>query len=55
MTKDLVYAHDAAEQIGVDLTTATNAKHLFERAMAAGYGEKDMSSVVEVVRQRGKP
>jgi 3-hydroxyisobutyrate dehydrogenase len=54
MTKDLVYAHDAAAQTGVDLTTATNARHLFERAMAAGYGEKDMSSVVEVVRSRNK-
>jgi 3-hydroxyisobutyrate dehydrogenase len=54
MTKDLLYAHNAAAQIGVDLTTATNARHLFERAMAAGYGEKDMSSVVEVVRQQNK-
>jgi 3-hydroxyisobutyrate dehydrogenase len=54
MTKDLAYAHGAAAQTGVDLTTATNAKHLFARAIEAGYGEKDMSSVVEVVRQQGK-
>jgi 3-hydroxyisobutyrate dehydrogenase len=54
MAKDLAYAHKAAAQTGVDLTTATNAKHLFEHAIAAGYGERDLSSVVEVVRQQNK-
>jgi 3-hydroxyisobutyrate dehydrogenase len=51
LAKDVVYAHDAAAHIGVDLTTATNAKHLLDRAIAAGYGDKDMANVVQVLRQ----
>jgi 3-hydroxyisobutyrate dehydrogenase len=50
MAKDLSYAHSAAAQSGVELTTATNAKELFDRAAAAGYSDKDMSAVVEVLR-----
>lgn len=50
LTKDMAYAHAAAQEAGVDLTTATNAKHLFDRAVAAGYGNKDMANVVEVLR-----
>jgi 3-hydroxyisobutyrate dehydrogenase len=50
LSKDLAYAHAAAEGAGVDLTTATNAKHLLDRAIAAGYGDKDMANVVEVLR-----
>jgi 3-hydroxyisobutyrate dehydrogenase len=54
MTKDLAYAHAAAEETGVELTTATNAERLFERAIAAGFGDRDMSAVVEVPRQQAK-
>ncbi|MEG9437317.1 NAD(P)-dependent oxidoreductase [Edaphobacter sp. HDX4] len=50
MAKDLSYAHAAAAQTGVELTTATNAKELFDRAAAAGYSDRDMSAVVEVLR-----
>ena len=50
LSKDLAYAHAAAEQRGVELTTAASARKLFDRAAAAGYGEKDMSAVVEVLR-----
>jgi 3-hydroxyisobutyrate dehydrogenase len=50
LSKDLAYAHAAAEQSGVELTTAASAQKLFDRAAAAGYGEKDMSAVVEVLR-----
>jgi 3-hydroxyisobutyrate dehydrogenase len=50
MTKDLQYAQDAAAEVGVDLTTAANARARFEDAIAKGYGEQDMSSVVEPVR-----
>jgi 3-hydroxyisobutyrate dehydrogenase len=50
MSKDLQYAHDAAAEIGVDLTTAANARALFERAAANGYADQDMSSVVEQLR-----
>jgi 3-hydroxyisobutyrate dehydrogenase len=53
LSKDLAYAHAAAEQSGVELSTAANAQRLFERAAAAGYGEKDMSAVVEVLRHPG--
>jgi 3-hydroxyisobutyrate dehydrogenase len=55
MSKDLAYAHAAAEQSGVELTTATNARELFERAAAAGYADRDMSAVVEVLRHPAKP
>jgi len=55
MAKDLSYAHAAAAQNGVDLTTATNAKQLFDRAAAAGYADRDMSAVVEVLRHHEKP
>lgn len=50
MSKDLLYAHDAAAKLGVELTTAANARLLFEKAVLMGYGEQDMSSVVEPVR-----
>jgi 3-hydroxyisobutyrate dehydrogenase len=50
LSKDLAYAHAAAGESGVELSTAANAQRLFERAVAAGYGEKDMSAVVEVLR-----
>jgi 3-hydroxyisobutyrate dehydrogenase len=55
LSKDLAYAHAAAAQSGVDLTTAANAQQLFDRAAAAGYGEKDMSAVVEVLRHPAHP
>ncbi|AFL87417.1 beta-hydroxyacid dehydrogenase, 3-hydroxyisobutyrate dehydrogenase [Terriglobus roseus DSM 18391] len=50
MRKDLSYAQTAAEAYGVPLATAATAEHLFERAQQEGFGEKDMSSVVEVLR-----
>jgi 3-hydroxyisobutyrate dehydrogenase len=55
MSKDLAYAHAAAAQSGVELTTATNARELFERAAAAGYADRDMSAVVELLRHPAKP
>jgi 3-hydroxyisobutyrate dehydrogenase len=50
MAKDLQYAQAAAAETGVGLTTAANAHALFERAMAQGYSDKDMSSVIEPLR-----
>src|SRR6185312_4208802 len=50
MSKDLQYAHAAAAGSGVELTTADNARELFERAAAKGFAEQDMSSVVELLR-----
>ncbi|HEY5057297.1 MAG TPA: NAD(P)-dependent oxidoreductase [Acidobacteriaceae bacterium] len=55
LSKDLAYAQAAAAQAGVDLTTAANAQQLFDRAVAAGYGDKDMSAVVEVLRHPAQP
>lgn len=50
LTKDLRYAHEAAAETGVQLTTATNSVKLFDQAIAAGYGDKDMANVVEILR-----
>ena len=55
LSKDLAYAHAAAAQSGIELSTAANAQALFDRATAAGYGEKDMSAVVEVLRHPAHP
>ena len=52
MAKDLLYAHDEAARSGVELKTAEVARSLFESADAQGYGDKDMSSVVELLRAR---
>ena len=52
MSKDLLYAGEAAAESGVDLTTATNAQCLFEEAAEEGYGEKDMSALVELIRAK---
>jgi 3-hydroxyisobutyrate dehydrogenase len=54
MAKDLQYASDAASADGVELTTAANAHSLFEQAIRAGYGEQDMSAVVEPLRAKLK-
>lgn len=54
MSKDLQYAHDAAAENGVRLTTAANARALFEQASALGYGDQDMSSVVEPLRAQAQ-
>jgi 3-hydroxyisobutyrate dehydrogenase len=50
MRKDLAYAQTAAEAFGIPLSTAANAEQLFIRAQDEGYGERDMSAVVEVLR-----
>jgi 3-hydroxyisobutyrate dehydrogenase len=54
MSKDLKYAGEAAAESGVDLTTAANARALFEQAVMLGYAEKDMSAVVEPLRAKGQ-
>ena len=50
MDKDLRYAQQAAAANEVELTTAACSRKLFERAEAAGYSERDMAAVVEVLR-----
>lgn len=51
MTKDLNYAKAEAAREKVNLTTAETARKLFEGAIAQGYGESDMSAVIEPVRK----
>jgi len=50
MKKDLTYAREEAAKLGVTLDTATCVLALFERAIAAGHGDKDFSAIVEVKR-----
>jgi 3-hydroxyisobutyrate dehydrogenase len=54
MEKDLRYAGEAAAEDGVELTTAANARSLFEQAIAEGYGEQDMSAVIEPLRAKSR-
>jgi 3-hydroxyisobutyrate dehydrogenase len=50
MTKDLLYAQNEAAQSHVDLKTAEVARNLFEAAIARGFGDQDMASVIESLR-----
>lgn len=52
MTKDLLYAQNEAAQNNVDLKTAEVARTLFEIAIERGLGDKDMSSVIEPLREK---
>jgi 3-hydroxyisobutyrate dehydrogenase len=52
MTKDLLYAQNEAAQCSVDLKTAEVARSLFETAMEQGFGEQDMASVIEPIRNK---
>jgi 3-hydroxyisobutyrate dehydrogenase len=51
MAKDLRYAVAEAKQHSQPLATGAAALSVFESAIGAGYGEKDMSSVVEQYRK----
>ena len=51
MAKDLTYACNESQQYSVDLTTAAAALEVFQRAIDAGHGEKDMAAVIEPLRQ----
>lgn len=52
LAKDMRYAYAEAATCNVNLQTAESAQRLFESAIAAGYGGKDMASVVEPLRKR---
>jgi len=47
MAKDLRYAIEEASRHQIGLETAVGALAVFQQAMAEGYGEKDLSSVIE--------
>jgi 3-hydroxyisobutyrate dehydrogenase len=50
LNKDIRYAQAAAAEYGVMLTTAAATEKLFDEAEERGLGEKDMSAVIEVLR-----
>jgi 3-hydroxyisobutyrate dehydrogenase len=52
MTKDIRYAENEAASCDVELSTALAARRLFENALEQGYGDKDMSAVIEPLRNR---
>lgn len=52
LSKDMLYAKNEAATCSVDLKTAETARGLMETAIAEGYGEQDMSSVVEPLRRK---
>ena len=52
MTKDLLYAQNEAAQCDVDLKTAEVARSLFENAIEKGFGDEDMASVIEPIRNK---
>jgi 3-hydroxyisobutyrate dehydrogenase len=52
MAKDLGYASGEAAKAGQQLTSVAMARDVFQRAIAAGHGDKDMSAVVEPLRRR---
>jgi 3-hydroxyisobutyrate dehydrogenase len=51
LTKDLTYAIAEGDKLSIPLTTAAAAHDIFQKAIAAGYGEKDMAAVVELLRK----
>jgi len=51
MAKDLKYAGQEGEQNHVRLQTAAAALAVFQQAIASGYGEKDLSAVIEALQK----
>jgi 3-hydroxyisobutyrate dehydrogenase len=54
MAKDIRYAVEQAKQHSQSLVTGAAALSVFEKAIAAGDGEKDMSSIVEQFRESSR-
>ena len=50
MAKDLNYARQEAANAKMELATAEGALHLYEKSIAAGLGDMDISSIVEQFR-----
>lgn len=55
MHKDLNYAVQLGEQLGVPLPTITTARAVFEEGVAQGLGDLDCSAQAEVVRRQTAP
>jgi 3-hydroxyisobutyrate dehydrogenase len=52
MAKDLGYAIQEGGKLSVELVTAKAALEDFQRAIAAGHGDKDIAAIVEPMRKR---
>jgi 3-hydroxyisobutyrate dehydrogenase len=52
MAKDLTYAVKEGAELSLPITTAAAALQVFQKAIAAGQGDQDMSAVVEQFRHR---
>ena len=52
MAKDLTYARQEAINQSLHLATASAALEVFESAIAAGHGEKDIAAVIEPLRSK---
>lgn len=55
MAKDLKYAIDEGRRYNTKLHSAESALEIFNQAIAAGYGEKDFSAVIESVASLSNP
>ena len=51
MAKDLDYAMQAFARAGIDLQSAAAARARFLAADAAGFGERDIASIIELLRK----
>ncbi len=51
MAKDLSYAIAEGGKHSLHLVTAAAALDVFQKAIAAGYGEKDIAAIVEPFRK----
>ena len=52
MAKDLGYAIQESDKLSLELATGQTALQSFQRAIAAGSGDKDIAAVVEPLRDR---
>jgi 3-hydroxyisobutyrate dehydrogenase len=52
MAKDLTYAREEGQRHGVAMNTAAPAIADFEKAIAAGYGDKDFSAVIPALQKK---
>jgi 3-hydroxyisobutyrate dehydrogenase len=52
MAKDLTYAREEGQRHGIAMSTATPAIADFQKAIAAGYGDKDFSAVIPALQKK---
>jgi len=52
MAKDMKYSIQEADKLSLHLTTATAALDTFQKAIAAGHGDKDIAAAVELLRAK---